>query len=184
MLTDDGRNCTDDFMDAGQDELFDVVDDRDQVIGQATRREVHARGLKHRAVHIWLVNPRGELFVQKRAGSKDAHPHKFDSSASGHLAAGEDYDVAARRELHEELGLAVPPARLQRLVKIPACPETDGEFTVVFSLRGDDRPVPNPAEIESGDFVALDRLRADLARHPERYAPSFIKVFDAVERFV
>ena len=66
------------------EEIFDVVDDRDQIIGTATRSDVHARKLRHRAVHVFLFNLKGELFIQKRAATKDSFPRCYDSSASGH----------------------------------------------------------------------------------------------------
>jgi isopentenyldiphosphate isomerase len=54
------------------------------VVGQNTRREVHARGLWHRAVHVLVFNARGEVFLQKRSMKKDIAAGKWDSSASGH----------------------------------------------------------------------------------------------------
>ena len=60
------------------DEIFDVVNERDEVIGRATRSEVHERGLLHRAVHIFVFNSRGELFIQKRSMSKDRNAGKYD----------------------------------------------------------------------------------------------------------
>ena len=81
--------------DAGQkaSELFDVVNERNEVTGQLTRGEVHARGLLHRAVHIFVVNRRGEVFLQKRSHLKDVAPLRWDSSAAGHLDAA-DADLA------------------------------------------------------------------------------------------
>ena len=87
--------------------MFDVVDETDKVIAQAARREVHARGWRHRAVHVLVFNWAGELFLQKRAPSKDTAPGAWDSSASGHVEAGEGYDACAVRELREEIGLRV-----------------------------------------------------------------------------
>ena len=75
-------------------EIFDVVDHQDRVIGQAPRHEVHARGLRHRAVHILVFDEAGALFVQKRAATKDTFPLRYDSSASGHVNNGEQYDEA------------------------------------------------------------------------------------------
>ena len=86
------------------DELFDIVDHDDRVIGQAPRREVHARHLLHRATHVLVHDPNGRLFLQRRSMAKDTFPGCWDSSCSGHLDAGEDYPAAARRELGEELG--------------------------------------------------------------------------------
>ena len=46
------------------DEIFDVVDERDEVIGQEQRSEVHRKGLRHRAVHILFFNPRGQPRIE------------------------------------------------------------------------------------------------------------------------
>src|SRR5208282_5531965 len=96
------------------DEIFDIVNDRDEVIGRMPRARVHREGLKHRAVHVLVFNGRGEIFLQKRSMTKDTFPGAWDSSASGHVDSGEDYDACAARELREEIGLALaaPPRRL------------------------------------------------------------------------
>ena len=54
------------------EEIFDVVDANDQVIGQQPRSEVHRLGLRHRAIHLLVFNAQGELFLQKRSMKKDA----------------------------------------------------------------------------------------------------------------
>ena len=105
------------------EEIFDVVNDRDEVIGQKPRSEIHRLKLNHRAVHVLVFNSRGEIFLQKRSMKKDCFPGAWDSSASGHLDSGESYDACAVRELREEIGLelAAPP---ERLFRVAACPET------------------------------------------------------------
>src|SRR5580658_3200257 len=93
-------------------EFFDVVDERDAVVGRASRREVHAHRLMHRAVHVLVFDDTGRVFLQKRSMKKDIAPGLWDSSCSGHVDSGESYDVAAVREFAEELGVALagPPA--------------------------------------------------------------------------
>jgi isopentenyldiphosphate isomerase len=100
------------------EEIFDIVNERDEVVGQNTRREVHARGLWHRAVHVLVFNARGEVFLQKRSMRKDIAAGKWDSSASGHLDSGEDYDACAVRE---EIGLQLtqPPRHQRRRIFFP-----------------------------------------------------------------
>ncbi|MFN5579281.1 MAG: 16S rRNA (adenine(1518)-N(6)/adenine(1519)-N(6))-dimethyltransferase RsmA, partial [Akkermansiaceae bacterium] len=87
------------------DEIFDVVDDNDVPVGKATRAEVHAKNLIHRAVHVLVFNRNGDLWLQKRSLAKDKNPGVWDSSVSGHLDAEEDYLTAAIRELGEEIGV-------------------------------------------------------------------------------
>ena len=163
-------------------EIFDIVDDQDRVIGQATRAEVHARELKHRAVHVLLFNPRGELLVQKRSPGKDTFPGRFDSSASGHLASGEDYDSCAVRELYEELGLDLPSSALQKCFQIAACRETGWEFVRVYAAQGDYRPVINADEITSVAYWPLARIRSLISEQPDLWAPSFVRVLHEMER--
>src|SRR6266705_2842483 len=117
-------------------EIFDVVNEGDEVIGRATRAEVHERGLMHRAIHVLVFNSRGQVFLQKRSLRKDRQPGLWDSSASGHLDSGEDYDACAVRELREEIGLAVAQP-LERLFKIAAGEETDQEFVWVYRCQSD-----------------------------------------------
>src|SRR5229473_8036820 len=131
------------------EEIFDIVNERDEVIGQNTRREVHARGLWHRAVHVLVFNARGEVFLQKRSLKKDIAGGKWDSSASGHLDSGEDYDACAVRELREELGLE-PKAPLRRLFKLPASSETDQEHLWVYRCQAEGPFELNAEEIERG----------------------------------
>ncbi|HMJ07178.1 MAG TPA: 16S rRNA (adenine(1518)-N(6)/adenine(1519)-N(6))-dimethyltransferase RsmA, partial [Chthoniobacterales bacterium] len=70
-------------------EPFAVVDASDRVVGSAPRSTVHANNLLHRAVHILLFNDAGDLFLQLRSRLKDRHPGVWDSSAAGHVDAGE-----------------------------------------------------------------------------------------------
>ena len=64
------------------EEIFDVVNERDEVVGRAPRSEVHARGLLHRAVHVLVFNARDELFLQKRSMSKDREPGRWGANRS------------------------------------------------------------------------------------------------------
>ncbi len=151
------------------EELFDVVNEHDQVVDRRSRREVHRLGLRHRAVHVLVFNHRGEIFLQQRSIKKDRQPGLWDSSASGHLDSGEDYDACAQRELREELGLDPPPP-LERLFKLPAGPETDQEFVWVYRCRCDGPFRLDPDEIECGDWFAPETLDRWLAERPQDFA--------------
>ena len=166
----------------GADEIFDVVDASDCVIAQAPREEVHIRKLRHRAVHVFVFNEHGEIFIQKRAASKDTFPHRYDSSASGHLSSGEDYDACALRELREELGLTIAPIGFQKHFKTEACEQTGWEFVWAYSVRTRAAPRVNPQEIESGAFWSLAQVRARLITQPEEFAPSFAHIFEEFDR--
>jgi isopentenyldiphosphate isomerase len=88
------------------DELVDVVDDDDNVIGTVTRREMRAGRLLHRSVGIAVMSGDGRLLVHRRSLDKDVWPGWWDIAAGGVVLSGETYEQAARRELAEELGIA------------------------------------------------------------------------------
>lgn len=153
------------------EEIFDVVDERDEVIGRQPRSEVHRLGLRHRAVHILVCNSRGELFLQKRSMQKDCFPGAWDSSAAGHLDCGEAYDACAVRELREELGLTLP-VPLRKLFKIAACPATGQEHVWVYQCEAEGPFDLHPDEIETGAWFSVDVICRWMAERPEEFAPS------------
>lgn len=158
------------------DERFDVVDENDQPVRTARRAEVHARNLLHRAVHILVFHPDDQrLFLQKRSLSKDSHPGKWDSSASGHLDAGESYHHAAVREISEELGIHIPDPR--RLAKIPASRHTDFEFVEIFTAQHRGPFQLHPTEISDGQWFSRPQIDQWIARAPNHFAPGFRTVY-------
>lgn len=85
-------------------EMLDYVDENDNVIGQATREEILTNGWACRIIQIWIINSKNKILVQWR-GAHKKKPHLFDSSVGGHVDAGESYEVAAHREMQEEMGI-------------------------------------------------------------------------------
>jgi 8-oxo-dGTP pyrophosphatase MutT (NUDIX family) len=159
---------------AGGDEWFDVVNERDEVVGRATRREVHATGLWHRAVHILVFDAGGRVFLQKRSMLKDLSPGLWDSSCSGHLDAGEGYDAAAVRELGEEIGVHLPAGTVPtRWFRIDACEPTGWEFVWIYHLRYDGPITIDPAEIQYGEWVAPAEVSARVNTRAVEFCPSF-----------
>ena len=163
-------------MEIVSEEIFDVVNQRDEVIGQAPRNVVHARGLLHRAVHVLVFNSRGEVFLQKRSMLKDRQPGVWDSSCSGHLDSGEDYDACAVRELREEIGLALrrPP---QRLFKLDGCEETDQEFVWVYRCESEGPFTLHPEEIECGGWFAPAEVTRWMAARPQEFASALLLIW-------
>jgi isopentenyldiphosphate isomerase len=154
------------------EEVFDVVNAQDQVVERKPRSEVHRLGLLHRAVHVLVFNSRGEVFLQKRSMLKDRQPGVWDSSASGHVDAGEEYDRSAVRELQEELGLVLAEAP-RRLFKVAACPETDREFVWVYRCESEGPFTLNPQEIDAGGWFVPDEVTRSLATRPNEFATAF-----------
>ena len=161
---------------ATDNESFPIVDRNDRIVRYASRSEAHGNNLRHRAVHILIFNPAGEVYLQRRSRWKDRHPLKWDSSAAGHVADGESYDETARRELKEELGITVT---LQKVSKIPASENTDQEFIWLYRGLTSDELVPAKSEIEQGAFLASAIVNGWTSARPEDFAPGFLECWKA-----
>lgn len=156
------------------EELFDVVDENDQVIGQLPRHVVHRDKRLHRAIHIFVFNSDGQLYIQKRSPYKDQLPNCWTTSCSGHVDAGEDYDTAAVRELREELDISLNnPDDLKLLFKYPACRYTGWEFVQAYRLTWNGTITFDPIEISEGRWIEIDKLEDWIARKRRDFAPSF-----------
>lgn len=154
------------------EEIFDVVNERDEVIDHRPRSEVHRLKLLHRAVHVLVFNARGQLLLQKRSMRKDCFPGTWDSSASGHLDRGESYDACAVRELREEIGLVLQTTPT-RLFKIAACPETGQEFVWVYRCESEGPFEFQAEEVDRGDWFSPQEIDAWIARAPDEFASAF-----------
>jgi isopentenyldiphosphate isomerase len=161
------------------EEIFDVVNERDEVIGRQTRSEVHRLGLMHRATHALVFNRRGQIFLQKRSMTKDRQPGLWDSSASGHVDSGEDYDVCVVRELREEIGLQVSEEP-RRLFKLPASAETDQEHVWVYRCEAEGPFQLHPEEIERGDWFEPQEVTRWMKERPDDFATALLVIWKKV----
>ena len=133
---------------------------------------MHANNLLHRAVHVLIFNSAGEIFLQMRSRWKDRHPLAWDSSAAGHVNAGEEYDESAARELREELGIDIP---LLRTAKLPASERTGYEFICLYAGSYDGELQLNPSEIEAGRFFPPTIVDGWTKARPKEFAPGFVE---------
>lgn len=143
--------------------MLEVVDRSGNVIGLARRSEVHSDpSLIHRVVHVLVFDGEGRLLLQKRSGSKDVAPGKWDTSVGGHVAPGEDMGEAARREMEEELG--VSDFELTFLYSYLFSGVEETEFVYTFSCIHAGPFQYNKAEIDAVEFRDLDEIRSSLGR--------------------
>ncbi|MEV7423220.1 MULTISPECIES: NUDIX hydrolase [unclassified Streptomyces] len=141
------------------EEILDIVDENDQVLGQAPRGEMYAKALRHRCVFVFVRDARDRVFVHRRTPRKMAFPSLYDMFVGGVVGAGESYDDAALREAEEELGVT----GLDR--PVPLFPfrydAPDGSFrenAYVYEVRCALPVRPQPEEIDWHTFLPEEEL--------------------------
>lgn len=141
------------------DEMFDIVNEEDAVIGQEMRSIVHQRGLWHRGVHVFLFTLEGKLLVQQRSKDRQHAPLALDCSVSEHVKAGEDYLTAAVRGIKEEMG--VEGIAIEPLVKFKMnYGPNDNEISELYRGVVDPTNVKfDPVEVSRIDYYELAELQ-------------------------
>ncbi len=160
------------------EEMLEIVDENDSVIGEMKRSELHSGKRLHRAVHVFLIRPNGDIYLQKRSHWKDSHPGKWDSSASGHVDPGESYVDCAVRELWEELWVK-SRSGLTRVARLDAGEETDQEFIEVFQGEAKGKIRVHGSEIHSGRYFQIEEVEKWIEERPEDFATGFRSCFRA-----
>ncbi|MFI8534401.1 NUDIX hydrolase [Streptomyces aquilus] len=144
------------------DEILDILDEHDQVVGQSPRGEAYARGLRHRCVFIQARDAAGRLFVHRRTPTKLAFPSLYDMWVGGVVGAGESYDDAALREAEEELGVSgLPePAFLFKFLYDDGAGQS--WWSAVYEVRCELPVSPQVEEIAWHDFLTEDEVERRL----------------------
>lgn len=145
----------------GADEVLDIVDEHDRVVGQAPRGEVYARKLRHRCVFVQARDARGRIFVHRRTARKLVFPSHYDMFVGGVLGTGESYDGAALREAAEELGVSGLPAPTPLFRFLYETPEHSW-WSAVYEVRFDLPVRPQEEEVAWYGFLSDEELRARL----------------------
>ncbi|MGH2595760.1 MAG: NUDIX hydrolase [Actinomycetota bacterium] len=155
------------------DELVDIVDLDDRVIGVTTRGEMRSRNLRHRCAEIVVMNAADEIYVHRRTDTKDVYPDMYDLFVGGVLASGESWDEGATRELAEETGIA--GAELRFLLDHAFDGTQERALMRLYEVTWDGPIVAQPEEIAWGRFVSLKELDRMLAEHT--FCPDSVELF-------
>ncbi|WP_432119024.1 NUDIX domain-containing protein [Streptomyces sp. bgisy032] len=144
------------------DEILDIVDDNDRVIGQSPRGEVYARGLRHRCVFVEARDAEGRIFVHRRTPGKLVFPSLYDMFVGGVVGAGESYDAAALREAEEELGVTGLPRPRFLFKFLYDDGAGQGWWSAVYEVRCELPVRPQAEEVAWHDFLPEDEVRRRL----------------------
>lgn len=147
-----------------QEEIFPLVDEQGNIIGQAPRSVCHdGSKLLHPVIHLHIFNSNGELFLQKRSATKDVQPNRWDSSVAGHIDLNETPEAAAIREANEELGLTnIQPIFITQYIIET---DTEKELSYCYYIVYDGNFVLNKDELADGKFWKAEDIYAQLNKN-------------------
>ncbi|MBN2423755.1 MAG: NUDIX domain-containing protein [Calditrichaceae bacterium] len=156
------------------EEWFDVVNEKNEVVGKAPRSRIHGNpALLHRVVHLHIFNNQGKLYLQKRAGTKDLYPGRWDTAVGGHVSAGESVTAALIREADEELGIKVKnPAPVFHYIMRN---HWESEMVHAFRMNYQGPFRINRDEVEIGRFWTIDEINRSIGK--ELFTPNFEQEF-------
>jgi len=140
-------------------ELFDIVDENDNLLGFTKPREQVHRELVdwHRITGVWIVNVEDKVLCQQRSFSKDVYPGMWMLTFGGHLKAGESYEENVLSELREELGLSPRVEELEMLGSHKNSEHKHHGQLYVYRWNGQVRELRfNDGEVEQVKWVSLE----------------------------
>jgi len=160
------------------DELLDIVNDNDEVTGQAMRSVVHQQGLQHRGVHVFLFNEEGDMLIQKRSADRANSPSLLDCSVSEHVKAGESYLEAAVRGLREEMGVEGIDLTLRGKIQMEYG-VNDNEISVIYEGRLNGKSVQfDPVEIAEVKYMSMDEIQTGIVNDTSSYCRWFVELMN------
>ncbi len=156
------------------DELLDIVDENDKVLGRATRNESCQKGLLHRAVNVIVINSKGEIFLQQRSRKKKTFKLFWDISASEHVKSGESYHQAAERGVLEELGIKIKCRRIRPVhFQDNSFKEVkEKELVELFIAKSNQEMVLDKEEVSGGKFFTIEQI-SDMVKKKWKFTPWF-----------
>ncbi|MBM3783502.1 MAG: NUDIX hydrolase YfcD [Acidobacteria bacterium] len=142
---------------SARDEIVTLVNERNEVTGCAPRWKMRSELLLHRATYIIVTDSEGLWYVQKRTASKDIYAGWWDPCTGGVVVFDESYEVAAERELAEELGIRGVP--LTTLYDFYFGDERGRVWGRVFHCVWDGPVTPQPEEVEFVEKMSVEEIR-------------------------
>lgn len=171
-------------------EYIDIVDENNNLTGEIKEKtKAHEDGDFHRTAHVWIINDKNELLLQKRSASKKSYPNYWDISGAGHIRTGETVVEGAIRELKEELGVEASESDLEfiAIVKSTRNPKNK-EFGNVYLLRCNKKVEEytfedeEVSEVKYVYFKELEKMVEEKAEGLLLHQEEFEKLFDYIRK--
>lgn len=171
------------------EEIVDIVDENNLVIGKSSRKEAHLKGHIHRALSVLVLNSKGQILLQKRSEKKSVHPLSWDLSTSEHVLSGESYEDAGVRSLREELGIEsivkkVTATTLQiRKYEINGQIVHEKEIVLMLTSFYEGPFEVNTNEVHSAKFFSVEEIEK-MVKNGEDFTVWFLDEWENVKKVI
>jgi len=148
----------------GTTEVLPIIEQSGLVIGRSTRKACHSNpALLHPVVHLHIIDPYDNIYLQKRSANKDLMPGRWDTAVGGHVTYGESLIEALFREAGEELAFVdFNPAFLDNYVwRSP----NESEMVNIFATVTDREIDPDNDEVEEGRWWTRKEVRQAIGKN-------------------
>lgn len=136
-------------------DLIDSLDINLKPIESLNSEEIHKRDLLHRAVHILVINNKGEIFVRRRSWQKKLYPGVWSTSVGAHVLTGQTSKECAQVNLKKFLGLELP---LEKVGETIIKDEIENEYITVYVCKSDFIKELNQKESAEGEFMTVKQI--------------------------
>jgi 8-oxo-dGTP pyrophosphatase MutT (NUDIX family) len=153
-------------------EILDIVNERDEVIGQIERSHPDKEQHIVRVIFIGFYTPHKQLILQRR-GPLKKNAGMLTATVSGHVESGASYDETAVKEAYEESGISIDPARL---VKLGVLLDTDIHVMRAVYAYPFDGTVSD-LTIEEGEGGGFETMSVAEIRHARATRPDTFTSF-------
>ena len=155
-----------------KNELIILVDENDNEIGLKEKLAAHEEGLLHRAFSVFIFNSNNELLLQQRAAEKYHSAGLWSNTCCSHPNSLENISETVSRRLHEEMGIYAEAEFKFKFIYFATLENGLKEYEMdhVFFGRSDEKPIPDPAEVQNWKYVSLEKLNDEIIFNPEQYS--------------
>lgn len=159
-----------------------VVNEQDEVVGEALLDDARARGLIYRLVFVAIKDGQGRVLLQKRSNLVALYPNCWDLSAGGHVDDGRTYQQAAEQEMAEEIGLSGLP--LEQIAHFYSDRPLSGNlaakrFITIYLTHLNDLPKQLEAEeVAEVRWFTPEQIKQLVAERPEQIAEGLLEAYN------
>lgn len=143
-------------------EMFDLYDENRIKTGQTIPRgSAVPEGSYRMVVHICIFCSDGKMLIQQRQPFKKGWSNLWDVSVGGSAVSGDSSRSAAVRELGEELGIDIEPAKLRKFITICDKSVFDDWYTVTMDIEPSELHLQYE-EVQNAKWVDIDEIKAKI----------------------